>query len=67
MVCADVLEHVLDLNLVCAKILSVLRPGGILIVRDPYREDLRAYTVPSCPYKFIHLRNFDENSLQLLF
>jgi SAM-dependent methyltransferase len=66
-VCTDVLEHVLDLNLACANILSVLKETGILLVRVPYREDLSQYVAPTSPYKYVHLRNFDEGSLLLLF
>jgi SAM-dependent methyltransferase len=65
--CTDVLEHVFDLTCCCKKILSVIKPGGTLIVRVPFREDLEQYVLPSCPYRFIHVRNFDEFSLQLLF
>ena len=64
-VCTDVLEHVLDLNVAVRKILSVLKPGGKLIVRVPYRESLRGYV--GSKYQFVHLRNFDEYSLQLFF
>ena len=39
--CTDVLEHVIDLNLCVAKILSVLKKGGLLIIRVPNREDLQ--------------------------
>lgn len=63
----DVLEHVLDLNYCCEKILSCLRPGGVLIVRVPFKEDLEAYLNEDLPYEFIHLRNFDEASLRLHF
>jgi SAM-dependent methyltransferase len=66
-VATDVLEHVLDLNLSLRKMLAVLKQGGVLIIRVPYREDLEVYTDPSLPYKFIHLRNFDDASLKLLF
>jgi SAM-dependent methyltransferase len=66
-VCTDVLEHVLDLHLCCSRILSVLRPGGTLIVRVPNRQDLSEYLDPAYPYEFVHLRNFDAPSLQLLF
>lgn len=66
-VCTDVLEHVFDLNMCCAKILSVLRKGGILIVRVPFREKLSPYLEVRYPYKYAHLRNFDEYSLRLLF
>lgn len=66
-VVCDVLEHVFDLNFCCEKILSCLRPGGVLIVRVPFKEDLTAYLDEKLPYEFIHLRNFDEGSLRLLF
>lgn len=65
--CTDVLEHVFDLNAACRNMLSVLKPDGRLIVRVPYREDLAVYAAPSCPYEFVHVRNFDEHSLRLLF
>jgi SAM-dependent methyltransferase len=66
-VCTDVLEHVLDLNMCCAKILSVLGKGGILIIRVPFREKLSLYLEETYPYKYVHLRSFDEYSLRLLF
>lgn len=66
-VCTDVLEHVFDLNLAVAKILSVLKKGGVIIVRVPNQEDLSQYLKPEYPYNFAHLRNFDENSLRLFF
>ncbi len=66
-VCTDVLEHVLDLNLAVKRILDVLKPGGALIVRVPYREDLSGYLAPDFPYDLVHLRTFDEPELVLLF
>jgi SAM-dependent methyltransferase len=66
-VCTDVLEHVLDLNLSCSRMLSVLKAGGTLIIRVPFREQLGSYLEVTCPYKYIHLRSFDEHSLRLLF
>lgn len=66
-VVCDVLEHVFDLNYCCEKILSCLRPGGVLIVRVPFKEDLGVYLKDDLPYEFIHLRNFDEASLRLHF
>jgi 2-polyprenyl-3-methyl-5-hydroxy-6-metoxy-1,4-benzoquinol methylase len=65
--CTDVLEHVLDLNLCIAKMLSVLKDGGILIVRVPMLENLAPYLDPSFPYEYVHLRTFDEYGLRLLF
>ena len=66
-VCTDVLEHVLDLNASLTSILKVLKPRGTLIIRVPYRENLENYMSVKVPYEFVHLRNFDENVLQLLF
>lgn len=63
----DVLEHVLDLNFCTKEILRVLRPGGVLVVRVPYKEDLSPYLADTLPYEFVHLRAFDENSLRLHF
>jgi len=65
-VVCDVLEHVLDLDGCMRQVLRVLRPGGILILRVPYREDLSGYLDSAVPYEFIHLRNFDEHGLTLL-
>jgi SAM-dependent methyltransferase len=66
-VCTDVLEHVIDLNLCCARILSVLKKGGVLVVRVPYKEDLGGYLDPGYPYRYSHLRSFDEHSIRILF
>lgn len=66
-ICTDVLEHVIDLNLAIKNIIDCLKLNGKLIIRVPFRENLSNYLEPSYPYKFAHLRNFDENSLQLLF
>lgn len=65
--CTDVLEHVIDLNLAIERILAVLKPNGKLILRVPYKEDLENYLREDYPYPYVHLRNFDENSLKLLF
>jgi SAM-dependent methyltransferase len=66
-VCTDVLEHVLDLNLCCRKILRVLKPDGVLVARAPFKEDLSWYASADCQYRYVHLRTFDEPSLRLLF
>lgn len=65
--CTDVLEHVYDLNLCVGKIINCLKPGGVLIVRVPNREDLSSYLKPDYPYQMAHLRGFDEYSLELMF
>jgi len=66
-VVSDVLEHVFNLHQCCSEILRVLRPGGILVVRVPFKEDLTPYLSKDLPYEFVHLRSFDEASLRLLF
>jgi 2-polyprenyl-3-methyl-5-hydroxy-6-metoxy-1,4-benzoquinol methylase len=66
-VTTDVLEHVLDLNLAVSKILSVVKEGGVIVVRVPYKENLEHYLNPDYPYNLVHLRNFDENTLRILF
>lgn len=63
----DVLEHVLDLNRVVGEMLRVLRPGGVLICRTPNNEDLSQYVDPDYPYRFVHLRSWQEPGLRLLF
>ncbi|HEU4684001.1 MAG TPA: class I SAM-dependent methyltransferase [Nitrospira sp.] len=65
-VCTDVLEHVLDLNGALKSILRVLKPGGVLLIRVPDREDLSPYLASDYPYHYAHLRNFDEAGLRLL-
>ncbi len=66
-VTCDVLEHVIDLHACTKQILRVLKPGGHLIVRVPYKEDLKVYLQDGLPYEYIHLRNFDEHSIKLFF
>jgi SAM-dependent methyltransferase len=66
-VACDVLEHVLDLNFCSAQLIRVLKPGGKLIVRVPYIEDLDVYVDLDSPYEFTHLRSFGYGGLRLHF
>jgi SAM-dependent methyltransferase len=66
-VSCDVLEHVQGYDAAVQQILRVLKPGGHLILRVPYREDLEVYLQDGLAYEYIHLRNFDEHSLRLYF
>jgi len=66
-VSTDVLEHVFDLNLAIKKMIDVVKEDGIVIIRVPYKEDLKPYLHPDFPFKFVHLRSFDENNLRILF
>jgi len=66
-ICTDVLEHVIDLNLSIKEVKRVLKDGGYLFVRVPNKEDLSQYLTSDYPYYFVHLRSFDRYSLELLF
>jgi ubiquinone/menaquinone biosynthesis C-methylase UbiE len=66
-VCTDVLEHVVDPHVAITQLFRVLKVGGHLVIRVPFREDLELYLRPDYPYHMAHLRNFDEFSLRLLF
>ena len=61
-VATDILEHVFDLNLVARELVRVSR--NFIIVRVPYMEYV-SWNSP--PYKFVHVRIFDEGTLRLLF
>lgn len=66
-VCTDVLEHVFDLNAAVSEIARTLKPGGVFILRVPYKEDLAQYLSKNSPYKYVHVRSFDEYALEILF
>jgi len=61
-IATDILEHVFDLNLVARELVRVSRK--FIIVRVPYMEYV-SWNSP--PYKFVHVRIFDEGTLRLLF
>lgn len=59
-IASDVLEHVLNPADFLETARQALRPGGRLVLKVPYREDLTQYrTVNGYPYRFVHLRTFD--------
>ncbi len=62
----DVLEHVFDLYACIKQIYRVVKPGGVIIVRVPYKEDLSSY-VSYEKYKFVHVRSIDKALLDLYF
>lgn len=64
-VCTDVLEHVMNLHAAFTELFRILKPGGILFIRTPYKENLYPYLTKEYPYKFSHLRSFDEHELKL--
>lgn len=66
MVVSDVLEHVLNPADLLGGCAEALRPGGRLLVKVPYREDLSQYRTHggTCPYPMVHLRMFDRPLLR---
>jgi SAM-dependent methyltransferase len=62
---ADVLEHLLDPEKLVARLARDCRPDTRIIVHIPWRESLTQYE--DSPYRFVHLRSFDEYSFRLLF
>jgi len=65
-VSTDVLEHVLDFYNATKEIVRVLKPGGHLVIRVPFEEDMRAY-YDYKQYEFVHVRRFDLWSLRVHF
>jgi ubiquinone/menaquinone biosynthesis C-methylase UbiE len=61
-IATDILEHVFDLNQVTRELVRVSRK--FIIVRVPCMENV---FWDSPPYKFVHVRIFDEGTLRLLF
>ena len=44
---------------------GALVPGGRLLVKVPYREDISQYRrAAGCPYEMVHLRTFDRPLLR---
>jgi SAM-dependent methyltransferase len=62
---ADVLEHLLHPEKLVARLARDCRPDTRIFVHVPWRESLEQYE--DSPYKFVHLRSFDEYSFRLLF
>lgn len=62
----DVLEHVLDFYGATREMVRVLKPGGYLLARVPFEEDMKTY-YDYREFKFVHVRRFDLWSLRLHF
>jgi hypothetical protein len=64
-IASDVLEHVLNVADFLGSAVDALKPGGKLLVKVPYRENLSQYRRSSgCPYPMVHLRTFDRSLLR---
>ncbi len=63
--CTDVMEHVLNVSNFLYCLNEAIKPGGVAIVRVPYRENLLSYSTHlGCKYDLVHLRNYSEQSLK---
>jgi SAM-dependent methyltransferase len=63
-VASDVLEHVLNPADFLQSALEALVPGGRLLIKVPYRENISQYRrSEGCPYPMVHLRTFDRTLL----
>jgi ubiquinone/menaquinone biosynthesis C-methylase UbiE len=60
----DVIEHVIDLHSCYQQMVRVLKPGGILILRTPFDEDLEVY-LDYKEYDFVHVRSLSLEDLVL--
>jgi SAM-dependent methyltransferase len=65
-VATDVLEHVLDLHRASQQLVRILKPGGHLVIRVPFEEDLKSY-YHYRDYELVHVRRFDLWSLRIQF
>jgi len=64
-VASDVLEHVLNPADFLHSAVEALVPGGRLLVKVPYRENISQYRrSQGCPYPMVHLRTFDRPLLR---
>lgn len=64
---SEVIEHIVEPKLFIQKLLSLLKPGGTLIISTPYKEKIQYSICTHCnqptPHN-AHLHSFDENKLK---
>ena len=64
-IATDILEHVFNVGSFLYCVNKSLKPGGLVYIRVPYKEDLTPYSPHlGCPYRFVHLRTFNEELLK---
>lgn len=63
-IAADIIEHVFNVGDFLTSVNRALKPNGRFIVKTPNNEDLNGYsTLRGCKYDFVHLRNFNKQTL----
>ncbi len=65
LVASDILEHVINVGDFLYSTNRSLRKNGAFVVKVPFNEDINQYSrLAGCPYRFVHLRSFTEQSLR---
>ena len=65
-IASEIMEHVYDPKLFIAKLVNVLKPGGILIITTPYNEKIDYFLCVHCNKltpKNAHLHSFSESNI----
>ncbi len=63
-IAADIIEHVFNVGDFLTSVNRALKPNGRFIVKTPNNEDINGYsTLRGCKYNFVHLRNFNKQTL----
>lgn len=63
-IASEILEHVLNVGDFLISLHRSLAPGGRVLIRVPYKEDLRQYARQNgCQYPYVHLRTFTRDNL----
>lgn len=65
-VCADVIEHILDPDRLVSYIDKILKPGGYLVLSTPERDILRGKNCNYSPNKY-HIREWNKTELKKYF
>ena len=68
-IASEILEHVPDPKLFITRLITVLKPGGKLIITVPYKERIEYYLCVHCNKptpKSAHLHSFDEKTFKEL-
>lgn len=64
-IAADIIEHVFNIGDFLYCVYRALKPGGCFIVKTPNDEDINIYSRKrGCKYNFVHLRNFNKQTLK---
>lgn len=69
-IASEVMEHVVDPKLFISNLVSILKPGGKLVITTPYNEKIEYYICIHCNKptpKNAHLHSFNKENVSQLF